>query len=432
MRAAIVDCDIADGLSPIAEVDPDGERRHAALVLVRAFTEPLALLRLRIPHGGISPENLARAIELACDAAVRARIEDAGIAWSGAVPVSGLEPLRQPSYLSSRDEALRRAPAVTVAVCTRDRPEGCRRLLDSLAVQVYKPAHVIVIDNAPSSDVIRDVALAFSDRMSISYVLEPRPGLSWARNRAIDESDTEVVAWVDDDEVCDPWWLAELSRGFVEHADVDCVAGAILPAELETAAQWMFELYGGHDTQRGFKTTVFSPATRRAQSPLYPLPPFGTGGSMAFRREALERIGRFDPALGAGTLARAAEDTAAFSLLLYGGGTMVYQPTAVTFHAHRRDYEALKRLFYGYGCGLTAFYTSVVLRHPRALPHLLRLSGRALYDLTSRNGQRLGKVEEGFPRDLIRANLRGMLEGPLMYARARRRARRLRLGGAIR
>ena len=38
---------------------------------------------------------------------------------------------------------------------------------------------------------------------------------------------------------------------------------------------------------------------------------------MAFRRDAIERIGRFDCALGAGTLSMGAEDTAAFSLLLY-------------------------------------------------------------------------------------------------------------------
>ena len=34
----------------------------------------------------------------------------------------------------------------------------------------------------------------------IDYVLEPRKGLSWARNRAIEASDSEIIAWADDDE----------------------------------------------------------------------------------------------------------------------------------------------------------------------------------------------------------------------------------------
>ena len=83
-------------------------------------------------------------------------------------------------------------------------------------------------------------------QLPLDYVVEPRPGLSWARNRAIDEADTEVIAWVDDDEECDPWWVSELSRGFVEHPESDAVSGMVVPAELATPAQWWFEAYGGH------------------------------------------------------------------------------------------------------------------------------------------------------------------------------------------
>ena len=89
----------------------------------------------------------------------------------------------------------------------------------------------------------------------------------------------------------------------------------------------------------------------------------------------------------------------------------------------------LQRVFTGYGRGLTAFYTSLLVRHPLAIGHLAGLSGRAMYDLFSSDGKRLRKVESTFPRELIRANLRGMLEGPLMYPAALgARARQLRTG----
>ncbi len=87
-------------------------------------------------------------------------------------------------------------------------------------------------------------------------------------------------------------------------------------------------------------------------------------------------------------------------------------------------------MFVGYGRGLTAFYTSVVLHKPRAIPRLLALVPRALRDLASPSGDRLGDLGDDFPRQLIRANLRGMLQGPVMYLRARVRARQLRRGTA--
>ena len=422
------DCDVASGLSPLADADRDGERWDAAWIVVRAFTEPLALLKLPMPGGGLSRTALGEAIVRECEPALRPRFEAAGLRWDRSIPKAGVTPTARPEFLVSRDRTMASAPSITVAICTRDRPEGLMRVLQSLARQSHPPARVLVVDNAPSDRASRDVAAALRRKLPIDYVVEPRPGLSWARNRAIDEADTDVIAWVDDDEECDAWWVSEVSRGFVEHPQAEAVSGMVVPAELATPAQWWFEAYGGHSKARGFTPAIFSPHTWAQQSPLYPLPPFGVGANMAFRTAALERIGRFDCALGAGTLTMGGEDTAAFSALLYDGGTVVYQPTALVRHWHRRDDDALERVFVGYGRGLTAFYTSIVLRRPRAIPRLVRLIPRALRDLTSSSGDRLGELEDDFPRELIRANLRGMLQGPVMYVRARVRARRLRRG----
>jgi hypothetical protein len=171
---------------------------------------------------------------------------------------------------------------------------------------------------------------------------------------------------------------------------------------------------------------VFSPATARQQSPLYPLPPFGAGGNMAFRRDALEQIGRFDCALGAGTFTQGGEDTAALSTLLLAGGTVVYQPSAIVRHYHRREYAGLHRQLTGYGRGLTAFYLSTLLRQPGCTAELLRLGRQAARDQFSPRGRRLSELGEDYPRDLLRANLVGQLQGPFAYAAARVRARQLR------
>ena len=228
------------------------------------------------------------------------RFAECGLAWDGQLPANGLHPPRIPGFLTSRERVLRDGPQMTIAVCTRDPPEGLAVLLESLSAQEYQRIRVLVVDNAPSDDRSRQVVLsARKHSLDIDYVIEPRPGLSWARNRAIDASEGEVIAWADDDERCDRWWAAELARGFVEVPEAGAVTGIMIPGELATKSQAWFEEYSGVGRGRGFARAVFSPETARCQSPLYPLPPFGTGGNMAFRRDVLKQIGGFDCALGA-------------------------------------------------------------------------------------------------------------------------------------
>jgi len=155
------------------------------------------------------------------------------------------------------------------------------------------------------------------------------------------------------------------------------------------------------------------------QSPLYPLPPFGVGANMAFRLDVLREVGGFDDALGAGTRTRAGEDTLMFTEVLERGGTCLYRPTAITRHFHRRQEAGLAQQMYGYGCGLTAYYTALVLEHPAVLPQLVRLAGRAWHDMRSPSGARHASISDGFPPELLRANRRGMLAGPGSYVAQR-------------
>ncbi len=236
----------------------------------------------------------------------------------------------------------------------------------------------------------------------------------------------------DDDEIVDRWWAAELARGFVEVPEAGAVSGPVIPLELETQSQMWFEEYNGIRASRGFARAVLSPATVHDQSPLYPLPPFGCGGNMAWRREALMRIGGFDCALGAGTATQAGEDTAALTELLLAGGTVVYQPTAIVHHCHRRDYETLRRHMRAYGRGLSAFYASVLVHRPECAPELLRLTGQAMRHQLSRRGRRAPEAGGYLPHELVRANQLGLVQGAFMYPGARLRARRLGRGPARR
>jgi len=420
--ALVTQCDVAEEVPAIAAPRPGIE----ALVLVRVFGEAIGTVTLTLPEGGMDPTQVAAAIVAELEPALRERFEQCGLAWSGELAPGGVTPPQTPRFLASRERVLTDGPRMTVVICTHGRPDTLEAALRSVCAQHYERLGILVIDNAPTDDSTRRVVESLAAEGDIRYAVEPRAGLSWARNRGIALAEGDVVAWVDDDEVCDPWWAAEIARGFVEVAGADAVTGTVVPSELETPSQLFFEQYGSVRRHRGFTRAVFSPATRHLQSPLYPLPPFGIGANMAFRREALQRIGGFDCALGAGTMTRTAEDTAALSALLLAGGTIVYQPTAVVHHTNRRDSGVLHDHLLGHGRGLGAFYTSMLVRHPGCVVELLRLTPQALRDQFSSRGRRLATRDQAFPRELLMANRIGLLQGPFMYARARARARRLR------
>jgi glycosyltransferase involved in cell wall biosynthesis len=306
---------------------------------------------------------------------------------------------------------------LTVAICTRDRPDGLRRALASLRDQTDRGFSLVVAENAPSSDAGADV-VAGARLPRCSYVIEPRPGLSHTRNTALSRVGTEYVAWMDDDEVMDPRWIEQIKAGFAHPSRPAAVCGVMLPAELETQAQVHFEQYGGFNKGRTLAPEVLVAGSPLVPSPLYPLPAIGSGGNMAFRTASLRDAGGFDPCLGAGTRTHGGEETRVFAVLLRSGHTVLHWPSAIAWHYHRRDDEALRRQFYGYGAGLSAFYASMIRSDPRVVIELLGLVPQMLRDLgLGSGGRRTEEVPADFPPSLLRASRNGLLTGAWLYVR---------------
>ena len=53
------------------------------------------------------------------------------------------------------------------------------------------------------------------------------------------------MAFTDDDVTVDRHWLSSLAQVLLDDRDTACVTGLILPLELDTPAQLLFELFGG-------------------------------------------------------------------------------------------------------------------------------------------------------------------------------------------
>ena len=407
---------------PLPTVNYDGRHRQMS-VLGRLHTEPVGVCVVPVDRRGLTPEQLGALVWPEFCTAVTSRFESAGLPVPRALTRDGLEadPAGWP-FLLRRQAALASAPFISVVVCTRDRLTQLRTCLDCLTRQEYPRFEVIVVDNAPVSDAVRALVATAADGLTLRYVPEPRPGLSWARNAGIAAASGDIIAWLDDDEEPDDHWLAGFACGFAQSDDIGCVTGMVLPARLDTQAQDLFEQLGGYCKGRGFSSAIFS--RHGPQSPLYPLPPFGVGANMAFRREALASIGGFDVALGAGTPALSGEDTLAFTLVLLDGYRIAYEPMALTRHHHRQDLESLYRQLRGYGLGLTAYYSALIRHRPSALLSLLRLLPSAVGYLRATGPERSVTTHE-LPPGLKPRQRRWMLLGPAAYVRSVYRQSRL-------
>lgn len=107
--------------------------------------------------------------------------------------------------------------AVTVAILTYRRPQELATGLPHVAAQAADVGRagaefdldVLVVDNDPIGSARAVVADLQGER--VRYVIEPQPGISAGRNRALDESArSDLLIFIDDDERPDPDWLKTL------------------------------------------------------------------------------------------------------------------------------------------------------------------------------------------------------------------------------
>ncbi len=311
---------------------------------------------------------------------------------------------------------------ISVIVCTRDRAGSLRQCLEALTRLDYPDYEVIVVDNASRGEATAQVVAATPFRC----VREERPGLDWARNRGATEARHDLIAYVDDDAQADPGWLRGLAAAFAD-PQASVVTGLVLPAELETHAQRLFEQYGGMG--KGMQSRIFHRAAMRPRE-LAAAHVVGVGANMAFRRCVFETVGGFDTALDVGTPSNGGGDLDMFHRVLTAGLTLRYEPTALVRHQHRRDMHGLWRQLYNNGCAFGVYL--IKMWRTRSLER--RIVARFAFGwltgwLLARFVKRL-LGRDRFPLSLIWAELWGMCHAPWAYVAAYRHDRLIRQGRA--
>jgi glycosyltransferase involved in cell wall biosynthesis len=151
-------------------------------------------------------------------------------------------------------------------------------------------------------------------------------GLSLARNCGANHSQSEILAYLDDDAIATPHWLSTLQKAYQENEQLAIAGGKIIlrwPDDVKIP-QWLsLEMMGalGH----------YDLGTEPLQISQPGLTPRGLNYSL--RRRFLEQVGGFNQSLGRmGTQLLSNEELYMTELALHQGLTVAYLPDALVYH----------------------------------------------------------------------------------------------------
>jgi GT2 family glycosyltransferase len=119
---------------------------------------------------------------------------------------------------------------ITLVVCTLHRPTSVRRLLEALEGQRRRPDEVLVVDasdDRSTEAVVADRAPTWGGTLHHIAVAPEQRGLTRQRNLGVARAEGTLIAFLDDDTLPDPGYLAEVEACFGRHPEAAGVGGAI-------------------------------------------------------------------------------------------------------------------------------------------------------------------------------------------------------------
>ena len=136
-------------------------------------------------------------------------------------------------------------------ICTHNRPAVLERCLRAVQKLDYPKFAIVVVDSVPNSS----EAQALAARYDAEYCASPVKGLSRARNIGTRATQSDIVAYLDDDMVPHVDWLRSLVDEFFDK-NVGAVTGPVLPLERRASTMRnckcsLKEYLGGHS---GFRS----------------------------------------------------------------------------------------------------------------------------------------------------------------------------------
>ena len=231
-----------------------------------------------------------------------------------------------------------------ISVCVATvRPTTLGATIAAVLRQTWTDWELIVVGQGDAETLSRAVEAASGDDSRVRYLHGDRYGLSAARNTALRSASGDIFACTDDDCEARPDWLAVVAECFHADPGLGLVSGSLVAPPA---------------TKRWPPSSCLSvtPAEVVHDPAVTPPPaPAGfncVGGNLCLKREAVERVGRFDELLGAGAQFLSGEDIDYVHRLEQAGVKMLSTPRSVVLHTYGRRYGWRQMPSYWYGQGI--------------------------------------------------------------------------------
>lgn len=311
--------------------------------------------------------------------------------------------------------------SISVVICTYNNAELLDCTLSKLSQQQVEPWidwSVLVVDNNSSDKTSTVVQRHILDSCipGLRVVRESTQGLSYARRRAISETESEFIAFVDDDCLLASDWVQQAVSFFQSHPQAGAVGGKVqllweVPPD-ETLLQ-----FRGYLAQQNHGDV---PLQMPSSGPTYLV-----GAGLVLRRKPLLMSGWLEKMALTGRRGRAltaGDDSEMVLRIRNSGYELWYNPAMQLNHympQHRISVEYLCRLLRGIGQSRAVLYTLGHCLQPtflvrlRLLDKSIRHLGRVLMSITYRHVLRGCRVPA--ERQIYLYNAIGNLEGAIRF-----------------
>jgi glycosyltransferase involved in cell wall biosynthesis len=234
-------------------------------------------------------------------------------------------------------------PDISILVCTRNRLDTLRDCVRSILDNRHSNFELIVVDQSDNAADIARHLVGLNDER-IVHVPTTTRGLSRARNLALRHARSPLVAFTDDDCVCDPGWVGELVREFRDNQEIFGLFGRVLP-------------WGDHWDEGLFCHCLIDDHDERTVD--RPVPPhryLGHGNNMAYRLELFRRVGLYNPHMGAGSRMKSGEDTDLTYRALRQRLPLKYSPAPLVYHNNWNTFAQADKMDLGYVLGFVMVF----------------------------------------------------------------------------
>jgi len=210
--------------------------------------------------------------------------------------------------------------SVTVAIPCYNGAAYIQRCIEAILAQSSPPERVLVIDDGSTDD---------SAQLISAYPVQlirhaQNRGLSSARNTALANTETEMLAFVDADAYADEHMLENLMAEFSQNEP-----GGVGGRGIEAVQNTIYDRWRGVHASQGY-------GEKRIEGCQHLF-----GLCMAYRREALEAVNGFDTGFRTN-----GEDMDIGFRLNDAGHRLVYTPEARVFHQRKDDHVSIRRMMY--------------------------------------------------------------------------------------